>query len=120
MRQSIEMYNGKVWGYEVSDYGKKNGYLDYETLSKMVGDCILNNTVRANTMMFNWELFNGYFEDMVFQDYIISESGYEVLSEYTDELVFYCEELDMYVWAVTHFGTGWDYVLTDIELIKKE
>ena len=27
------------------------------------------------------------------------------------------EKLDIYIWAVTHFGTSWDYVLTDIKLI---
>ena len=27
----------------------------------------------------------------------------------------YSEKLDVYVLDVTHFGTGWDYVLTDLE-----
>lgn len=118
-KNTISMYNGKVWGIEVSKYGRENGYLDYQTLSKMVGDCILNNTVRAETMC-DWEIVAGEFKEMVFQDYIISENGYKVLRDYTDELVFYNEKLDIYVWAVTHFGTSWDYVLTDIELTEEE
>lgn len=52
----------------------------------------------------------------IYQYYIISDSGAYILKEWTNEIVFYNEELDMYVWGVTHFGTSWDYVLTDIKL----
>lgn len=50
----------------------------------------------------------------VFQWFIISDNGAEILKEWTEEIVFYNAELDMYVWGVTHYGTSWDYVLTDI------
>lgn len=116
-RQTMKLYDGKVYGEEVSDYGLENGYLDYLTLSKIVGDCILNNTLRAETLM-DWEVVNGDYEEDIYQDYIISEYGYEFLSEYTDEIVLYNEKLDIYLWGITHFGTSWDYVLTDIELEK--
>ena len=52
----------------------------------------------------------------IFQYFIISDNGAEILKDYTDEIVFYNETLDMYVWGVTHWGTSWDYVLTDIRL----
>lgn len=52
----------------------------------------------------------------VFQWYIISEEGASILRDYTDELIYYNEELDMYLWGVTHCGTSWDYVLTNIKL----
>lgn len=113
--KSITLYDGKAYGHEVSKYGLENGYLDYLTLSKIVGDCILNNTVRAETME-DWEMIAGEFDSAVFQDYIISEAGYKFLEEHTDELVFYNEKLNIYIWAITHFGTSWDYVLTDIKL----
>lgn len=116
MSGQLKMYDGKVYGFEVSQYGKDNGYLDYRTLSKIVGDCILNNQIREETMCDHWEMVNGEFDEMVYQDYIITESGYEFLKEHTDELVFYNPKLDIYVWAITHFGTAWDYVLTDIEI----
>lgn len=54
-------------------------------------------------------------EPDVFQWYIISDNGAEILKE-AGEIVFYNEELDMYVWGVTHYGTGWDYVLTNIKI----
>ena len=54
--------------------------------------------------------------DEIFQYFIISDNGAEILKDYTDEIVFYNEALDMYVWGVTHCGTSWNYVLTDIKL----
>lgn len=50
----------------------------------------------------------------IFQYYIVDDNGAEILKE-INEIVFYNEELDMYVWGVTHYGTSWDYVLTDIK-----
>lgn len=116
-KNRIKLYDGKAFGVKVSNYGLENGYLDYKTLSKIIGDCILNNVIRAETME-DWEIISGEFKEMVFQDYIISEYGYKLLSELTDELVFYNEKLDIFVWAITHLGTSWDYVLTDVEIIE--
>lgn len=114
-QHTIEMYDGKVYGKKVSGYGLEHGYLDYQTMAQIIGDCILNNTIREATMT-DWEMINGYFNRAVFQDYIISEYGYEFLAEHTDEFVFYNEQLDVYIWAVTHFGTAWSHVLTDVKL----
>lgn len=118
--KEITMYDGKVFGIKVSDYGLEHGYLDYHTLSKMVGDMILSNEILEYTGYENWDLYSGdveednYFE--VYQYYIISDAGARILSDYTDELVYYHERLDMYLWGITHWGTGWDYVLTDVKL----
>lgn len=49
-----------------------------------------------------------------YQYYIVSDNGAEILKE-INEIVFYNEELDMYVWGVTHWGTSWSYVLTNIK-----
>ena len=120
--RSITLYDGKAYGHKVSDYALENGYLDYLTLSKIVGDCVLNNEIFMYAGYENWELTNGLEETEdgdyleVYQYYIIDYSGARFLGEYTDELVFYNEELDMYLWGVTHWGTAWDYVLTDIKL----
>ena len=115
--REMKLYGDKVYGEKVSDYGLEHGYLDYLTLSKIVGDCILNNTILEETM-YDWDIVAGELEDEIFQYYIISEYGYEFLTEHTDEIVFYNEKLDVYLWGVTHFGTSWDYVLTDIKLVK--
>lgn len=121
-KNAIRVYGGKAYGVEVSEYGLENGYLDYRALSKIVGDGILNNNIFQYAGYENWELTSGveeneygdYYE--VYQYYIIDDHGAKFLEDYTDEIVYYHEELDMYLWGITHFGTSWDYVLTDIEL----
>lgn len=50
----------------------------------------------------------------IFQYFIISDAGAEILQRYTHETVWYNEVLDMYVWGIDHWGTSWDYVLTEI------
>lgn len=119
--KSITLYDGKAYGHKVSEYGLEHGYLDYLTLSKIVGDCVLNNEIMSYTGYENWELVNGYEEDEdgyyeVYQYYIVTDSGVRFLEQFTDEIVYYHEGLDMYLWGITHFGTSWDYVLTDIRL----
>lgn len=120
--KSMVTYNNKVYGVKVSKYGLENGYLDYLTLSKIVGDRILNNSIVPYIGFYEWEIINGceeneegYYE--VYQYYIISDSGAKFLEENTNEIVYYHEDLDMYVWGITHFGTSWDYVLTNIKLV---
>ena len=54
-------------------------------------------------------------EPEVFQWFIISDWGARLLQN-INEIVYYNETLDMYVWGVTHYGTSWDYVLTSITI----
>lgn len=120
--KSITLYNGKAYGHKVSEYALNNGYLDYHTLSKIVGDMVLNNNIIEKFADSYWELENGWNDDVdddeytVYQWYIISDHGAQFLKENTDEIVYYNEDLDMYLWGITHYGTAWDYVLTDIKI----
>ena len=107
-------------GNKINQYGLEHGYIDYGTLAKSF-DAVLNNNIINKAD--DWEVVNGldYDEETddykeIYQYFIISESGYQTLSDCTDELVYYSEELDIYLWAIDHFGTGWDYVLTDIKI----
>ena len=52
----------------------------------------------------------------IYQYYIISESGARILQELTNEIIYYIPAFDIYLWGVTHFGTSWSYVLTDIKI----
>ena len=56
----------------------------------------------------------------IFQYFIISANGADILQEHTNDPIYYIETLDMYIWGVTHWGTSWDYVLTDVKLDWKE
>lgn len=107
-------------GNEISQYGQESGCVDYATLSKAF-DAVLNNTIwEKGWQIGEWEMVNGWPDEdddygkEVFQWYIVSNSGAELLQSWTDEILCYHEELDIYLWGVTHWGTSWDYVLTDI------
>ena len=162
------------YGNEISDYGVKNGRVDYRTLAKCF-DAVLNNEIMKKTYDIGyWEQESGFidnsneieelqeqinniqydideildsdesFEDSkkyiamkelieeleeqireleeeqdyieeIFQYYIVSYNGVELLKE-ANEIIYYNETLDMYVWGVTHYGTSWDYVLTNIKI----
>ena len=119
------------YGNEVSQYGLENGYVDYRTLAKAFDAVMVNDITKLFYCDINgeWnelEYYNGseYWTDVdgsehyneVFQYYIIDGNGAGILSTWTDEIVYYLPVLDMYVWGVTHFGTSWDYVLTDIKI----
>lgn len=84
-----------------SDYIKT-----YEDLAQQVGGMVLANDITIR----NLDLINGDFGagDEIFQFYIISNPDF--LLEHTDELVFYDDELRIYVWGITHFGTAWSSV----------
>ena len=125
-KTKIVWHSDYFCGNKVSDDGIRLGYVDYATLAKSF-DAVLNNDIIAKTSNIGfWDIVNGseydeetdsYYE--IFQYYIISSEGYQILSDYTDEIVYYNEELDMYVWGITHYGTSWDSVMTDIEIVKQ-
>jgi hypothetical protein len=119
------------YGQEVSDYGVQHNRVDYRALANSFDAVLCNDIVKLFYSTLNGEynepeIYNGsdYDEENdcyydIFQYFIISEYGAEILERYTDEIVYYLPALDMYVWGVTHCGTSWDYVLTDIK-IKEE
>lgn len=51
----------------------------------------------------------------VFQWFIVDGWGARLLQD-INEIVYYNEKLDMYLWGVTHYGTSWSYVLTSIKI----
>lgn len=146
----MEKYTHKsryFYGNKISQYGLDHGFVDYRTLAKSF-DAILNNNILSATqnMGYIWDVVNGsevrYYDNEtgdyidwdeiddgenvteefieIFQFYIISDRGAEILQELTNEIVFYNEALDVYLWGVTHWGTSWDYVLTNIPVVLEE
>lgn len=108
-------------GNEASDYAKEHGYLDYATFAKGF-DAVMNNDIIEKTYDIGyWELENGYDGDEeempeIFQFFIVDDNGADIIKQYTDDPLYYNEELDMYVWGITHYGTAWSNVLTDVKL----
>lgn len=154
------------YGNKISEYGLKNGYVDYRTLAKSF-NAVLNNDIINKTYDFGyWDIISGGVDnskeieeireqieeleelitmdtseeydneinkqieeleekieeleeeqepDEIFQWYIVDDNGARILEE-AQEIIYYNEELDMYLWGVTHYGTSWDYVLTNIKI----
>lgn len=125
MKKQLKLAGKYFCGNEISNYGKEHGFLDYDTFSRAF-DLVLNNSIfeLGQSIGYGWELVNGlnfdYEEEEiieepeVFQWYIVSDPGAQIIQDYTNEILYYHDKLDIYLWGVTHWGTGWDYVLTDI------
>ena len=103
---------------------KKDGdYMSYRQLIDhyLENTLVLNNEIMKKTWEIGyWELYNGtdydeendYYID-IYQYYIIDGNDAERLAEDTNEIIYYNEELDLYLLGVTHFGTLWSGVDTD-------
>lgn len=118
------------YGNAISEYGMQHGRVDYETLSKCF-NAVLNNDIMSLTYdIGSWEQVSGIIDNTdeieeleseqddepeVFQWFIVDVWGACLLKK-IDEIVYYNETLDMYLWGVTHYGTSWDYVLTSIAI----
>ena len=113
--------------YDIGYWEQESGFVDHteeiEELQEQIEELMLDNENDEHTEEIEElqdkineleeEQDNSYNAD-IFQYYIVDDNGAEILKE-INEIVYYNEELDMYVWGVTHFGTSWSYVLTDIK-----
>jgi len=164
----MKIYGTYFYGNKISDYGIKNGYVDYRTLARAFDAVMSNDLISKTADIGYWEQLSGgvdeeeierlreqleqleeeieeleeqeqdasekeqekerieeeieelenYYPD-IFQYFIVDNNGAEILQE-CGEIVFYNDELYLYIWGVTHWGTSWDYVLTNIKIEKPE
>ena len=56
------------------------------------------------------DLDDGEYDKDFYQYYIIDDIAADRFAEYTDEVVFFNEQLDLYLLAVDHYGTPWQSV----------
>ena len=107
----FELVSGNTdWDYEIEQLQNE--------LDELPCDCMKYKKIMAQIEELE-EQKSCYDNAEVFQWYIIDDFGASQLEYWLpNEIVYYCEELDMYLWGVTHFGTSWSYVLTDIVIIK--
>lgn len=100
--------------------------VSYLELASRVGDCVMFNN--AFQVLEDLECENGeeyHLNDEgeidensdpleIYQTYCITSSGADYLKRKTNELVYYSEKANMYFWCITHFGTSWSIVFTNI------
>ena len=112
---------------DIGYWEQESGFVDHseeiEELQEEIEELMLDNENDEHTEKIDelQEKINELEEEQenaynaeIYQYYIVDGNGAEILKE-AGEIVFYNEALDMYVWGVTHWGTSWDYVLTDIK-----
>lgn len=119
---------------KLSEEEKRSGRVSYRTLIEFLfTDMILANEL-PKTLATKCDEFledniiagsvydyeNDYYID-IYQYFIVDFSNYaykfiqKYFADSNDIILFYSDILDIYVLGVDHFGTSWDYVLTDIE-----
>ena len=109
---------------DLSNYEKENNRLSYKNLFYNDDSLILCNNIIEDYE--ELELLSGCeydesteeYED-IYQYYIIDDDLAKRLQD-INEIVYYHNRLDIYILGVTHFGTSWNYVLTDIKLVKDD
>ncbi len=112
---------------DIGYWEQESGFVDHseeiEELQEEIEELMLDNENDEHTEKIDelQEKINELEEEQenaynaeIYQYYIVDGNGAKILKE-AGEIVFYNDALDMYVWGVTHWGTSWDYVLTDIK-----
>ena len=91
--------------------------ISYAELCKNENIILCNNIVNLELEPFCGNEYDEETDEFteIYQYYIIEASFAEYLARATDEIVFYNNDLDLYVWGITHFGTSWSYVYTDVK-----
>lgn len=95
--------------------------ITYAELVKRLGAVKLFNKAPELDENLYDELENGDFggdDDAVeiYQWYLIDPNDAEYLKRNTDELIFYSDVLDEYVWGITHYGTPWASVTLEMRV----
>lgn len=105
---------------ELNEEEKKTGYASYATIvRRIIGDKMIlcNNIVDVDPSI--WDTVDDLDNiDEIYQYYLCNVSEYELElnKKMGSPLIFaYSEKLGCDVLLVDHFGTGWDYVLTNVE-----
>jgi len=103
--------------------------VSYQELARRVGDMIMCNNITTidenlydnleNGELYyqekdsNGELIDDYGKE-IYQFYLINQNSADYLKRNTDEIIFYSDKLDLWVWGITHFGTSWSGVFTNV------
>lgn len=124
------MNNEKIKMYvnmeDLNEEEKRTGKISYRRLINRISNNIwlFNKAPELSEYEFEFEIGNDYNEENdefldIYQYYLIDINSYmiEKLNNLNcrDIIIAWSEKLEEYVLFVDHFGTSWDYVLTNIE-----
>ena len=114
---------GLLKNKKMGDYEKTKGFASYRTIiDRFVGDIVLCNNIMSIDDSFCDNLYNGYDEESeeykeIYQCYLCNINDYnKKLLLDMGIMLSYSDMLDCDILCVNHYGTSWDYVLTDVKL----
>jgi hypothetical protein len=139
------MIKGLLKNKDMGEYEKEQGRASYRTIvNHYIGDMVLcNEIIKKDSSVYdnmiledNTKYYNENDEEITEDEYYADDNAYcenntpeiyqyylcDVSSDYKEELkeyglIFsYSDMLELDVLCVDHYGTGWDYVLTDCPL----
>lgn len=123
--KKIKMYVTKE---NLNEYEKEHNRVSYRRLIDRISNSIylFNKAPQLADYDFDYIIGNDYDEENdtyteIYQYYLIDinrdEDFFKELEQkgLNDLIIAYSEKLENYILLVDHFGTSWDYVLTDIE-----
>ena len=124
MKKNI-IYLSEEEQQKLNEYEREHKKVSYRTLlNKLNINVILcNNIVEVDEFLYDniicGEVYNEE-EDTyneIYQYYIMDANEWDIENikkHYSNEFIIaYSDKLDLYILMVDHFGTSWDYVLTD-------
>lgn len=102
----------------MGEYEKEKGYASYRTIvERYIGDCVLCNNI-VNIDFSVYDNMENCEEDVeIYQYYLCNIGQWDREQALKAGLILsYSDMLDCDVLCVDHYGTSWDYVLTDVKL----
>ena len=102
----------------MGEYEKEKGYASYRTIIDRFIDSIVlcNKIIEIDTSVYD-NMVNYEKDDEIFQWYLCNLNDYE--EEWLEEagiILSYSDLLECDLLCVDHYGTSWDYVLTNVKL----
>lgn len=88
-----------------TEYEKIKAENENETLEACWG--LMSDELREEIDNAMWE---SGFPD-IYQTFIITKDTQDILKDY-GEITWYNEDLDLYFWGVTHYGTHWSHIMS--------
>lgn len=121
--KTLKKYVGSM--EELNEEERRTNRISYRRLIERLGRVwLFNKAPELSEYNFEYVVNSDYDEENdqyidIYQYYLIDVDEYtiEKLNELNckDVIIAYSEKLEEYVLMVDHFGTSWDYVMTDIE-----
>lgn len=103
---------------DLNDEEKRTGRVSYSRIVKrFIGDLVLCNDIVNIDQSVDLNVNRNFnYNDDIFQYYLCNIGDYEKeqLEEY-GIILSYSNRLELDVLLVDHWGTSWDYVMTDVE-----